>query len=65
MGTGNGGDTGDHDAVSTATGAWEELTAPNGVPPANEFIVYAVSAGGACYYVDNASVNERGRPVTG
>lgn len=65
MGTGNGGDTGDHDAVSAATGTWEELTAPNGVPPANEFIVYAVSAGGACYYVDNASVNERGRPVTG
>lgn len=65
MGTGNGGDTGDHDAVSTATGTWEQLTAPNGVSPANEFIVYAVSAGGACYYVDNADVNEHEHPVTG
>jgi hypothetical protein len=65
MGTGNGGDTGEHDAVSTATGTWEQLTAPNGVSPANEFIVYAVSPGGACYYVDNASVNEHGHPVTG
>lgn len=65
MGTGNGGDTHDTDAVSTATGTWEQLTAPNGVSPANEFIVYAVSAGGACYYVDNASVNEHRHPVTG
>jgi hypothetical protein len=48
MGTGNGGDTRDNDAVSTATGIWEQLTAANGVSPANEFIVYAVSAGGAC-----------------
>jgi hypothetical protein len=58
MGTGNGGNTSANDAVSIVTGSWEQLTAPNGVSPANEFIVYAVSAGGACYYVDNASVNE-------
>jgi hypothetical protein len=56
MGTGNGGNTSANDAVSTVTGTWEQLTAPNGISPANEFIVYAVSAGGACYYIDNASV---------
>jgi hypothetical protein len=61
MGTGNGGDTG-FDALSTETGKWERLTAPNGVSPANEFIVYAASEGGSCYYVDDASVSERPIP---
>jgi hypothetical protein len=65
MGTGNGEDTSDHGAVSTATGTWVQLTAPNGRSPANEFIVYAVLAGGAWYYVDNASVSEYERPVSG
>jgi hypothetical protein len=64
MGTGNGGDT-HFDALSTGTGKWEELRAPNGVSPAGEFIVYAASEGGSCYYIDNASVNERPVPKVG
>jgi hypothetical protein len=56
MGTGNGGSTGDHDAQSTQIGKWQQLQAPNGVAPANEFIVYATSPGGACFYIDDASV---------
>jgi hypothetical protein len=56
MGTGNNGDTNAYNAVCIQTGQWTPLTAPNGDSPANEFIVYAVSAGGADYYVDNASV---------
>ena len=56
MGTGNGGSTSDHDAVSAHVGQWEELQAPNGVHPANEFIVYATSPRGACFYIDDATV---------
>jgi hypothetical protein len=55
MGTGNGGATG-RDKMSMHTGEWEKLEAPNGGSPANEFIVYSVSPAGACYYVDDASV---------
>jgi hypothetical protein len=55
MGTGNGGSTG-IDVQSTTVGRWEELQAPNGTAPANEFIVYSVLPGGACYYIDDASV---------
>jgi hypothetical protein len=62
MGTGNGGDTIPRDHVSNMMNMWEPLAAPNGVSPANEFIVYAISAGGADYDVDNASVNELVQP---
>ena len=57
IGTGNGGNT--HcDGFSTTTGQWELLQAPNGVSPANEFIVYATSSDGAEFYVDNAEVED-------
>jgi hypothetical protein len=57
IGTGNGGNT--HcDDFSTTTGQWELLQAPNGVSPANEFIVYATSQGGADFFVDNATVDD-------
>lgn len=55
MGTGNGGNTG-ADAVSTTQGQWEYLEGPNGVSPANEFVVGTKSPGGASFYVDDASV---------
>jgi hypothetical protein len=55
LGTGNGGNT--HiDAVSTTQGQWEYVEGPNGVSPANEFVVYAKSLEGASFYVDDASV---------
>lgn len=57
IGTGNGGNTG-IDAVSSTTGVWEFLEAPNGVSPANELIVYATTSTGADYYVGFARVNE-------
>ena len=43
------------DVASTTTQQWELLQAPNGVQPANEFIVYS-KGGGADYYLDNAEV---------
>jgi hypothetical protein len=55
MDTGNGGATG-YEKTSMHTGQWEKLEAPNGGSPANEFILYSVSPAGACYYVDDASV---------
>ncbi|HYV49578.1 MAG TPA: hypothetical protein VFA20_32185 [Myxococcaceae bacterium] len=55
IGTGNGGGTG-YDAFSTTTGAWELIRAENRGIPANEFIIYATSPGGAEFYVDYASV---------
>ena len=57
MGTGHGGNT--HlDVMSQKTGVWELLSAPNGVSPATEFIVYSVpsASSGACYYVEDATV---------
>jgi hypothetical protein len=54
LGTGNGGNTG-LDVASTTINQWELLQAPNGVQPANEFIVYS-KGGGADYYLDNAEV---------
>jgi hypothetical protein len=57
IGTGNGGNT-TCDAFSTTTGQWEWVQANNGVSPANEFIVYAMSPGGADYFVGFARVNE-------
>ena len=58
IGTGNGGNLSDQDAMSTKTGKWERLHAPNGVDPANDFVVYAISEDGACSYVDDTSVIE-------
>ncbi len=55
--TRNGGNTG-IDKKSATVGQWEWVAAPNGVSPANEFIVYATSPGGADYYVGFARVNE-------
>lgn len=56
IGTGNGGNT-SLDTFSSTTGQWEFLQASNGVSPANEFIVYSASSGGADFYVDLASVD--------
>ena len=55
IGTGNGGHTG-VDAVSARTNEWEHLQALNGVSPANEFIIYCASVGGADFDVAVASV---------
>ncbi len=55
-GTGNGGNTG-LDTLSTTTGQWELLQAPNHFSPANEFIVYSAN-GPAEFYVELASVSE-------
>jgi hypothetical protein len=55
MGTGDGGAT-TTNVESTKLGQWEQLSAPSPSPHANEFSVWAASAGGACFYVDNASV---------
>ncbi len=54
IGTGNGGNT-SRDVLSTTTGTWELLQSPNGVAPANEFIIYSESEG-AIFYVDYAEV---------
>lgn len=57
LGTGNGGNT--HiDTESTTLNQWQYLTAPNGVSPANELILYSTSLSGADFDVDFASVNE-------
>ena len=56
IGTGNDGNTG-FDAISSTTHQWEYLQATNGVSPANEFIIYAASEGGAEFYVAEASVS--------
>ncbi len=60
IGTGNDGNTGPN-AITCVTGQWIHLSAPNGVSPANEFIVYS-NGGGADYFVDNASVVEIPEP---
>jgi hypothetical protein len=54
LGTGNGGDTSPN-VVSTGTGAWQVLRAPNGTSPANEVVVYSYG-GPANFYVDLVSV---------
>jgi len=56
MGTGNGGDTSNTDEMTCEPGTWIQFKAPNGVSPANEFIVYSVITAGADFYVDNAKV---------
>lgn len=62
IGTGNGGNTGS-DVVLWKTGSWERLEVSNGVSPANEFIIYAVSHGGAEFYVESAEIHVRHSPV--
>lgn len=62
MGTGDDGNT-LLDATSTKTYQWEQLRAPNGVSPANEFIVYSASRDGAWYFVADASVIEVDKPT--
>jgi hypothetical protein len=59
IGAGNGGNTG-FDARTAEQGRWIRLSAPNGVSPANEFIIYAASPGGAEFFVAAASVREPG-----
>lgn len=56
IGTGNGGDTSDRDATTGVHGQWVHLEAANGATPANAFIVFATSPGGASFFVDDASV---------
>ena len=62
IGTGNGGSTG-FDSRTGERGRWIRLAAPNGGSPANEFIVYAASPGGAEFMVAAASVREPGAPA--
>ncbi|MGZ3419065.1 MAG: hypothetical protein ACXVEE_14435 [Polyangiales bacterium] len=57
IGTGNGGNTG-IDKTTTTTGAWEFVEAQNGASPANEFIVYSTTPGGADFDVAFAEVYE-------
>jgi hypothetical protein len=56
MGSGNGGQT-TLDVLSTTTGVWEYLQAPNGFSPVNEMIFYA-SGGPADFYVELADLTE-------
>ncbi|MGK7905771.1 MAG: SpvB/TcaC N-terminal domain-containing protein [Synechococcus sp.] len=56
IGTGNGSRT-QLDAFSSTTHQWEYLQAPNGGGPVNLFILYGASAGGAEFYVAEASVS--------
>ena len=54
IGTGNDGNT--HlDILTSGTGYWEFLQAPNGISPANEFIIYSFN-GPAEFYAENAGV---------
>lgn len=57
VGTGNGGNT-QLDKVLTTTGQWLSFDVPNGVSPANEFIIYSASVGGASFDVAWADVYE-------
>jgi hypothetical protein len=55
MGCGNGGNTG-LDVTSTTTGQWEKLETPSTQIHVNELVIYATSAGGAEYLVDQVIV---------
>ncbi|MBF2009493.1 MAG: VCBS repeat-containing protein [Chlorogloeopsis fritschii C42_A2020_084] len=57
IGTGNNGNT-QLDVISSTKNQWEYLEATNGVSPANQFIIYSASEGGAEFYVASASVSE-------
>jgi len=59
IGTGNGGQT-SLNTGSTTTGQWELLQSGNKECPANNFIIYANSEGGADFFVDLASVEAVG-----
>ncbi|MFP4124571.1 PEP-CTERM sorting domain-containing protein [Coleofasciculus sp.] len=63
IGTGNGGGTG-HDKTISTTDQWVKIEAKNGGSPANEFIIYSASQGGAEFYVDMASVEPVPEPLT-
>lgn len=52
---GNGGN-GSYVALSTGVGGWEWLEGTNGISPANQVAIYASSAGGAKFYLDEVSV---------
>lgn len=59
IGSGQAGSTGDRDAVSDPAkdGHWQLIgPARNQGGNADEFAIYAISPGGACYYVDSPSV---------
>lgn len=55
IGAGNGGNTGPN-AFSQGGGTFEVMAGDNAVCPANAFIIYAWSEGGAEFFVDLASV---------
>jgi hypothetical protein len=59
IGTGDHGRTG-VDARTAERGRWIRLAAPNGVSPANEFVISATSPGGAEFYIGAAAVREPG-----
>ena len=61
IGTGDGGNTG-QDAICGQTGQWILVQAGNQQTPANEFIIYSASAGGAEFYVDHAWIGVPDRP---
>lgn len=63
IGTGNGGGTGHNKTIST-TDRWVKIEAKNGGSPANEFIIYSASQGGAEFYVDMTSVEPVPEPLT-
>jgi len=50
MDTGDGGDTANTDEMTYDAGTWIQFKAPNGVTPANEFMVYSVITPGADFY---------------
>lgn len=58
IGAGNGGATGPDDAKTDDSyiGRWKPLHGMSHRSPVNEFIITAISPGGACFYVDSASV---------
>jgi hypothetical protein len=62
IGTGNDGSTG-FDTFTSTIGVWKFLEAPNGISPANEFIIYS-KGGPAEFYAENASVTPAPEPVT-
>jgi len=55
IGAGNGGNTGPN-AFAEANGTFEVLAGDNAVCPANTFIIYSWTVGGAEFFVDLASV---------
>jgi hypothetical protein len=58
VGISNAGAGSGRDVLSdpAKNGQWQHLTAPNGGLPANEFVLYAASPDGACFFADSPSV---------